>query len=407
MKSIIVFGLVFLMMVVGVSATDYTIPSGVKISISMINQEPDPVEPGDYVTVRFKIDNRGSDNAERMVFELLPKYPFSLQPNENAERDVGTVWGRQKDELGVIVKYNLKVDEDSISGNSPVNVRYKLKDGGWIKLSTDFNISVESQDAIVIVDSVDVPELVTPGNSLWINLTVKNHAHTLVKNLKVKLDTAATPSFIPLGSTGEKIITQLDYNEKADTSFKLHCSPDAEAGIQGIPIILEYYDQLNNRYSKNDTIGLIIGSPPDLVVGIDESNIYANSAGTVTVKFINKGLNDIKLLYIVLEETDDFELISSADVYVGNIDSDDYETADFNIFLNENSDAMLPLKIEYRDANNQLHIEKHNLRLKSYDTGDAVKYGLKEKSNFVGIVVVIVIIIGGIIAYKVFRKRRK
>ena len=35
-----------------------------RINVTMVNQDPDPVEPGDYVTVRFKFENRGHANAE-------------------------------------------------------------------------------------------------------------------------------------------------------------------------------------------------------------------------------------------------------------------------------------------------------------------------------------------------------
>ena len=48
------------------------------IEATMINYDPDPAEAGRYVTVRFKIENSGAENAKDMVVELLPKYPFSL-----------------------------------------------------------------------------------------------------------------------------------------------------------------------------------------------------------------------------------------------------------------------------------------------------------------------------------------
>ena len=55
-----------------------------------------------------------------------------------------------------------------------------------------------------------------------------------------------------------------------------------------------------------------------------------------------------------MKESEKYEIVSPAEVYVGNIDSDDYETADFKISLNKvkEKEVILPLSLEYKDANN-------------------------------------------------------
>ena len=44
------------------------------IIVSLIKQDPDPVEPGKIVEVNFKIDNNGTI-AHNLVFEIIPEYP--------------------------------------------------------------------------------------------------------------------------------------------------------------------------------------------------------------------------------------------------------------------------------------------------------------------------------------------
>ena len=73
------------------------------IFVSLINQEPDPAEPGVYVDLRFKFDNNGSGTAENMQVELLPEYPFSLDPGAEAVKNIGTVQSMQRGDVGVIV----------------------------------------------------------------------------------------------------------------------------------------------------------------------------------------------------------------------------------------------------------------------------------------------------------------
>jgi len=86
------------------------------IIITLINQEPDPVGPGKNVDVRFKFDNNGTDEARNIEVEILPEYPFSLNPGRGAVRNIGTMQSRQAGDVGVIVKYKLRVDKNAVEG---------------------------------------------------------------------------------------------------------------------------------------------------------------------------------------------------------------------------------------------------------------------------------------------------
>src|SRR3989338_3324985 len=124
-----------------------------RINVTIVNQDPDPVEPGGYVTVRFKFENRGSANAEDVTAELMPEYPFSLDEGESAVQKIGSIHGRQIGDIGVIVKYRLRVDKDAVEGDNELELRYKTEDNSWIKLEP-FKIDVQTYDAILSVDSV-------------------------------------------------------------------------------------------------------------------------------------------------------------------------------------------------------------------------------------------------------------
>src|SRR3989338_7187239 len=58
-----------------------------QIEVTLINQEPDPAEPGKYVDIRFKLDNNGSDEARNVDIEILPQYPFSLDPGKERSEE--------------------------------------------------------------------------------------------------------------------------------------------------------------------------------------------------------------------------------------------------------------------------------------------------------------------------------
>ena len=45
--------------------------------VDLLNQNPDPVKPGDVLEVRFSIQNTRSSATENVIVEIVTKYPFS------------------------------------------------------------------------------------------------------------------------------------------------------------------------------------------------------------------------------------------------------------------------------------------------------------------------------------------
>ena len=380
-----------------------------RINVTIVNQDPDPVEPGGYVTVRFKFENRGSANAEDVTAELMPEYPFSLDEGESAVQKIGSIHGRQIGDIGVIVKYRLRVDKDAVEGDNELELRYKTEDNSWIKLEP-FKIDVQTYDAILSVDSVlSGKEMIKPGEASNLIVKFENIADSLVKEVRVRLDLGDVP-FAPIGSTNEKTIKKLDAGEEAELNFKIMAEADAESKVYKIPLFFDYQDELGNRYYKNSTIGLVVGDLPDLSVIIDSSEVYSSGKkGSVVIKFVNKGVTDIKFLNVKLRHTNDYKIISSDEVYIGNIDSDNYETAEFTIFAGKTKakEIVLPISIEYKDANNNDYAEDISLELKLYSAAEAKKLGLAKGSSAVGIFIMILIVVGGFFGYRKWRKRRK
>jgi hypothetical protein len=406
-KKVSLVLLLVLASIVVTSVTAYEVAEWYQMQITLVNQKPDPVSPGEYVEVRFKIENRGTKNAEDITFELLPSFPFSLEPGEEAVKKVGSVWGRQIGDLGVMVKYKLIVDKEAVEGTNYIKARYKIMDGSWATI--EFNMSIQTRTAMLGIQAVTLePEIVAPGEVARLSISLENLVSSVIENIRLKLDLSSV-SFAPVNSSNEKLVRSIEPGEKDVIDFILIAESDADADVYKVPITLHYEDELGNNYSTQNTLGLQIGDKPDLLVSIETTTIYlANTHGTVTIKFVNRGLADIKLLSAKLGTSDDYEILNSDEVYVGNIDSDDYETADFDIYVNNVKQGVeLPLSIAYRDANNNQYQKTYRLELKIYSKREAEKMGLKKASNLVGVLIVIAIVGVGIYWYKFRRKKKK
>ena len=410
MKKILIGILILIVLSLGVNAQVMTkLSKYADVRVSFVNQEPDPAEPGKYVDVRFKFENNGFDQAKEVVIELLPEYPFSLDPGKSAIKKLGALHARQLGETAVIIKYKLRIDKNVVEGENELKLRYKFDGYGWIE-PDNFNINIQTHDAILAVDAVSIDKkTLEPGSSGIVKIKLANKADSTLKNIKVTLGLGDLP-LVPIDSTNEKSIYKIDSRQSYEFEFKVLAKPNADSGVYKVPLSVYYLDELGKSYLKNVTIGLTIGAKPDLSITLDDSEIYeSGKSGEIFVKIVNKGVTDIKFMNIKLMPSDNYRILSNDEVYIGNIDSDDYETADFELFIGGSKEkkVSLPVVLEYKDANNNDFKERIELMLDLYSASEAKKFGLKKGNGFVGNLVIVVIVVAGLFIYRKWRKHKK
>lgn len=351
------------------------------IVITLINQDPDPVEPGQYVDIRFRVENRGTEAAKNVSVELLPAFPFAVVGS--ARKDLSTLEAQQKGSEGVIVKYRLRVDGAALEGENQVELRYQVAQGGWVKLSP-FNLTVKAQDAILAVTGVEtIPDQVHPGEQVNVTLTFRNLATAGLKNIQVKLE-LDNVQFSPFHTTNEKTIVRLASQEEKSATFVLVADPDASSQIHKVPYKLSYQDEQQVSYARNGTFGMMVYDKPQFLVNLEDSDVYEQSDnGNIVVSLSNTGTSTLKFVTLELKESSAYQVLSARKVYLGNLESDDYETAEFTIHpTNQESGGIaLNLLVEYKDNYNRAYNKMEVLALPLYSQEDAIRYGLKETAN--------------------------
>lgn len=377
------------------------------LQVTLVSQTPDPVEPGSDTEVRLKIENLGGENAEDVELEFVPLFPFSIATNEQI-KFLGSIHGRQTGDVGKIEKFNVRVHKNANDGENDVIFRYRSKNNPtWIELDP-FTINVRTKEALLsVVSVISDPVSLKPGAIGTVNILLKNLAASKIRNVRVALDLNGVP-LAAVGSSNEKTINSIDPGQQKIISIDLMAEGEADSKVYKVPLLLQYSDWTGNEFTKNVTTGLVVGDKPDLRVIIESSEITtAGTAGLVSIRFVNKGTEDIKFLNVLLEETDDFELLSSAEQYVGNVDSDDYETAEFNLYVKptRKTALALPITIEFNDANNNAFSRSVILEHRLYSASEAKKRGLMQGSSAIGILIILVIVGAGIWFFLKWRKK--
>lgn len=148
---------VFVNLPLAESSSVYNVSSGdvytdtVYLDTILVNQDPYPAEPNGYVDLRFKIENRGTESAKNVTVELLPSYPFSLDPGVSATQELGTIQGLQYEDNAYTVNYKVMVNKDAVDDTSQINLKYSYDGGGVYTQTFDVKVSNPRTDFDVIV----------------------------------------------------------------------------------------------------------------------------------------------------------------------------------------------------------------------------------------------------------------
>ena len=244
------------------------------------------------------------------------------------------------------------------------------------------------------------PEKVSPGNQVELSVTLENVGNDDIYDVLVSLDLSQVP-FAPLRSSSEKIIDRIRDDDEETVRFDLVVLPDASPQIYKILIKISYNDTI-----KTSLISLEVTAIAKLDLILEESELVkVNDKGTVTLKFVNSGLTQIKFLKVTLQDGLSYEILSPKSLYIGEVDIDDFETEEF-LIISKIKNPRLAINLEYTDSNNNEFKETKYLDLNVYSLEEAKQLGLI-KTNFTGIwITFIMLVVLVIILYRIFRRKK-
>lgn len=277
---------------------------------------------------------------------------------------------------------------------------------------TLYLISMLSLASALTITSVDTtPETIAPGEASTIRISVDNEGSDDVEDISISLDlTDSALPFAPYGSSSEVSFDEIREGRAKYAEFEIIALSNAESGIYKIPLEISYKIKGETEINtKKSLIGISVSSKPIIDAGIEDGLLLKGQESKFSIKVTNKGLSNVKFLEIELKEGIYYTLLSQKNIYIGDINSDDFDTAEFNVFFKENSPSRvnLPMIIKYKDGLNNQYEENFNLPATIYTAKQATDLGLIAKSNTSTYVVAGIVIIIVYIVYRRIRKRRK
>lgn len=201
------------------------------INATLLNQDPYPAVPGDYVKIVFQVENLDNPECGDIIFSLHEEYPITFDPDETGIRNVADVDYLKDYKSSLLIPYEVRIDENALNGQNPVEISVVHK--GQSPVSKTFYIEVDDVRA-------DFEVYVKEYNYATdeITLEILNIAEADVEALTIEIP---KQDIIEIKGSNRLVVGDLDSNEYTTADF------EASPSNGEFKINLIYSDTINTR----------------------------------------------------------------------------------------------------------------------------------------------------------------
>lgn len=206
---------IFLFILLGAAGSVSAAPCN--LGVSLLNQDPYPAIPGDYVKVVFQVSGIENPECGTVSFSIKENFPFTLDDGETNE--VQIVGGKYVTNFRnyLMVPYKLRVDENALEGDNEIETRFTFQRTGQEGLlqtkrftinvedsRTDFEVSVKdynSETNVITFEILNIGESDIEALTVDVpdqdNMAIKGSNRNIVGDLDSNEDTTFTFEAIP------------------------------------------------------------------------------------------------------------------------------------------------------------------------------------------------------------------
>jgi len=374
------------------------------LQIQELKYNPYPAEAGKYMDLWIKIENIRTEEAKDVTCILLPEYPFSLDPNENATSHIGKLPGAEE----VILQYKLRIDSNAVEGWNEMKIKCQTENSdNWV--INKFDIYVESKIPEFAIGSVaSEPAKLFPDseeNKLSIEIQNIGTGDAELVTSKLILPKGITPSesYSNIANLGT-----IKEGESKTAEYYIDVDKNTIPGNYKAKLVIKYKDANNNRQEyKNRTldVDVVIKPLPLFEIGnvtTIPKKISQGDKVILRLKIKNIGFEEAKSVSIKIYKQSDqpFDFDEKYD-YIGNLKPNQSGEAVFRFDVDDNANLktyLLKAEIRYLIGDDVKIIEKQipiEVEMEKKDS----------KLFFLGILLVaFVILSGGYYGWKRIKK---
>jgi hypothetical protein len=379
------------------------------LRVNLLNQDPDPAEPGKYVEIRLKAEKFGNNPLTNVNFYLETEYPFSFDGSDTPDKNIGRINYISGEDWYYTLKYKLLVDSKALEGTYTLKLKYKINNS-QIQGVTEFDISVSDAKYpdFVAGNIISSPtKLVADTDAAQLNVEISNigdkDAQNVVAKLNLPKEISATYSYSDranLGTIGE--------GSSKTATYYLDIDKIAETKNYIVPLVISYKeadDKENEYQTKTINLEIPIKEKPKfqiLSITTQPEKIIPGSVVKLKIDLKNIGKDaDSVSLKIYKESSQPFTFNEKTD-YIGNLDKDQEGNAIISFDVDKDAEAkkyILDLEIRAIDGE-QVIVQNESL---------TIEVGKKESTNVVlyTIVGIIILLVAGAYIYYQNKKEKK
>ena len=251
------------------------------------------------------------------------------------------------------------------------------------------------------------PDPVRAGDVVEVRFRIENWWEDTTQAITLEI----VPDYpFSLYGSGSKNLGRLEgrkfSSDAVFADFKLRVDPAAVDGEH--ELLLNIYNGDAKKEYKDQFFVDIENEKISLKPYVASSDIIVGGTkGSITIDIANSGGYDVNSLELTLLPSENYKLLSTSNyIYIGDVDADDVESEDFDIYVEKNLQQVnIPLRLTY-EVDDHEYIDDHTLTLNLLTTSEAKKLGLVKSSIGSWITILVVVVIVGYIVYrKRFRKR--
>ena len=293
----------------------------VAIVADMISQTPDPARSSELVEIRFNVQNLGYDDAENVIIELAPEYPFTQVSGESLNKTIPYLRSRQTDEDAAVVKFKLLVDNGAPDDVYEIDIR--IWDGTGTSTTKTIDIEVRGKEYAQIITISKANIDLAREESL--EFVITNTGNSPLKNMVFSWNDP-DGVVLPVYSDNTKYIKHLDVGESVEVSYTVIADINADPGLYQMDLNLRFEDYESTTGEIDTTAGIFVGGETDFDVAFSGS-----SGGETSFSIANIGSVSANSVTVSISDQRGWSVSGIDSVIIGNLNKGDYTIASFNL----------------------------------------------------------------------------